>query len=158
MRAVGRMLFMAACFVAFSENGEARGRPFGAGVMLGEPTGLSTKVWLQEMCAVDAGVAWSFVDDGSFHLHGDFLLHPLNLLRWVEKAPGKLPFYFGAGGRVRFAHRTHVGIRVPLGAVFTFNNFTDWPVDLFVELVPIVDLYPATDAAFNGGIGGRYYF
>jgi hypothetical protein len=36
--------------------------------------------------------------------------------------------------------------------------FSNAPVDIFVELVPILNLAPSTDFDFNGGIGARYWF
>lgn len=134
---------------------EARGRPFGAGVILGEPTGISAKFWTTEMTAVDLGAAWSFAGKGAFHLHSDFLVHELNLVKDVKEIPGRLPIHFGVGGRLKFAHDVRVGIRIPIGVTFMFHNA---PLDIFVEVAPIVDLAPATDPSVNGGIGARYFF
>jgi hypothetical protein len=68
---------------------------------------------------------------------------------------GKLPFYVGVGGRVVFSDDATIGVRVPLGLDYMFSNA---PVDIFVELVPILNLAPSTDFDFNGGIGARYWF
>ncbi len=32
------------------------------------------------------------------------------------------------------------------------------PIDVFLEIAPIVDLAPATELSVNGGIGIRFYF
>ncbi len=34
----------------------------------------------------------------------------------------------------------------------------DAPIDFFFELVPLLDLIPDTDFAFNAAIGARYFF
>jgi hypothetical protein len=36
--------------------------------------------------------------------------------------------------------------------------FADAPVDIFLELVPILDLAPETDFDLGGGIGARFWF
>ncbi|MBI3192543.1 MAG: hypothetical protein HYZ36_07755 [Pedosphaera parvula] len=137
--------------VAHSEVGG-----FGAGVLAGEPSGLSFKLWLTPESALDAGFAWSFKDDGSFHVHADYLWHNFDLLPVSE---GKLPVYVGIGGRVKFEERgnqdTRAGVRLPVGIAYEFPNV---PVEVFLEVAPILDLTPATKFSINGGIGVRYYF
>lgn len=128
---------------------------FGVGAILGEPTGLSLKCWVNETSAVDAGFAWSFRDNSSFHLHGDYLWHNYDLIPVSE---GRLPIYFGIGGRIKFEDGnddTRAGVRFPVGLAYHFPNV---PVELFVEVAPILDLTPATKFDLNGGIGVRYYF
>jgi hypothetical protein len=36
--------------------------------------------------------------------------------------------------------------------------FANTPLDIFLELAPILDLAPKVDFDFNGTIGIRYYF
>jgi len=36
--------------------------------------------------------------------------------------------------------------------------FADTPLDIFVEVVPVLDLVPDTDLDFNGAVGIRYIF
>ena len=45
----------------------------GPGVMLGEPTGLDGKLWLNKTHAVDGGLAWSLSEHQPLHLHADYL-------------------------------------------------------------------------------------
>src|SRR5262245_41316938 len=47
----------------------------GLGIIVGEPTGVSAKIWVGGNTALDAAAAWSFADEGALHLHGDFLAH-----------------------------------------------------------------------------------
>jgi len=102
--------------------------------------------------AFDLGAAWSFQDDGNFHLHVDYLFHNFGYFD-VEK--GALPFYLGIGGRVRFEDDSRVGIRFVLGLEYFLE---DWPFGLFVEVAPIIDLAPETEGDVNGGLGARFYF
>ena len=127
---------------------------FGAGLLVGEPTGLSLKYWLSEKNAVDLGAAWSFEDHSAFQLHSDFLTHKFDLFPINS---GELPLYFGVGGRVKIPDHgsTRAGVRVPVGISYLF---ADIPVEVFAEVAPIVDVTPATQLRFNGGIGVRYYF
>ena len=133
------------CVASTKESG------FGLGVIIGEPTGLSLKKWITTTAAIDGAAAWSFVD-GSFHVHGDYLLHNSSLFK-VEK--GKLLFYFGLGGRISTEAELRVGVRIPVGLSYAFENS---PLDIFFEIGPVLDLIPATDIRLTGGLGIRYFF
>ncbi|MFA4949143.1 MAG: DUF3996 domain-containing protein [Candidatus Krumholzibacteriia bacterium] len=130
------------------------------GVILGEPTGLSAKYWTTTNTALDFGAAWSFGKDGNFHLHCDYLYHNYNIFKVDE---GSLPLYFGIGGRVRFEddhsinehHGTRVGLRLVLGLEYLVAAY---PMSIFFEIAPIVDVAPATEGSMNGGLGIRYVF
>ena len=124
----------------------------GAGLILGEPTGLSAKLWLSQSSAVDAAAAWSFLDGGALHLHADYLLHFYDL---VDVPKGRLPFYIGIGGRIVLESDTRIGIRFAAGADYMFDTI---PLDIFLEVVPLLDLVPATEFDFNAAIGVRYFF
>jgi hypothetical protein len=143
-------LVLTAVLTCGSVQGQDRG--FGLGVILGEPTGISGKLWTGHGTAIDGAVAWSFEKESSMHLHGDLLFHSFNRAR-VDK--GKLLFYYGIGGRVKFEDDSKVGIRVPLGINYLFAKA---PLDCFLEIVPILDLVPSTDFSLNGAIGFRYFF
>jgi len=137
----------------FISNLNAQGNGFGVGIIAGEPTGISGKLWLGGSNALDMAVAWSFKGDGNVLLQADYVWHSFNL---IVVSSGKLPLYFGIGGRVIFQKNdTNLGIRVPVGLDYMFS---DAPVDIFLEAVPILDLTPSTDLDFGGGIGVRYWF
>lgn len=125
---------------------------FGAGVILGEPTGISLKNWLTDSTAVDFGIAWSFTHNGSLHLHADFLVHNFDLTK-VER--GKLAVYYGIGGRFKSQKRERVGVRFPLGLCYIPEKA---PLDIFLEIGPLLDLAPSTEFGLTGGFGIRYYF
>lgn len=127
------------------------GGNFGVGVMIGEPTGISIKSWHNANSAFALGAAWSLTENEALHLHGDYLRHVW--FRNVEH--GGMAFYFGVGARVIFADDAELGIRVPLGLNYVFEEA---PFDLFVEAVPILNLTPSTDLAGNGAAGIRFYF
>lgn len=125
---------------------------FGLGIILGEPTGISLKKWLDGNSALDSAVAWSLVRPSSFHLHADYLYHKFNIFN-VKK--GKLPLYFGIGIRIRVGGEDRLGIRVPVGICYIFEQA---PLDIFLELGPVLDLAPATKLRVTSSIGIRYFF
>ncbi|MFQ6003021.1 MAG: hypothetical protein ACE5KJ_04680 [Candidatus Zixiibacteriota bacterium] len=131
---------------------QAQDKSFGLGIILGEPTGISGKLWTGYNTAIDGAVAWSFEKKSSVHLHGDFLHHSFNRARIDE---GKLLLYYGIGGRIKFEEDSKVGLRIPLGINYLFARS---PFDFFLEIVPILDLAPKTDFSLNGAIGIRYFF
>lgn len=146
-----KKLILVAIATIISLNVASQDSGLGLGVLIGEPTGLSAKLWTSEKTAIDAGVAWSFVNSGFLHIHADMLIH--SFLIDVDK--GKLPLYFGIGGKLVLANNLGLGVRIPLGMAYLFDSA---PVDIFLELVPVLDLIPATDFSFEGGIGVRYFF
>jgi hypothetical protein len=136
----------------FALNVLAQGDGFGVGVILGLPTGVSAKYWLTQKTAVDGAVAWLAVNHPSFHVHADFLVHSFNL---INVSQGQLPIYFGIGGRVKFEHNPRIGVRIPIGLAYLFD---DIPMDVFLEHVPIFDFVRDDWFHYHVAIGARYYF
>ena len=132
--------------------GVGSARKVGIGFILGEPTGLSGKYWLTHTDAVDFGAAWSFVHEASFQLHADYLFHDFSVFHPSE---GRMPLYYGIGGRLRFSHASRLGVRGVLGLNYMFDTA---PVDAFVELAPVLDIAPKTEFNLMGGIGVRFFF
>lgn len=126
---------------------------FGAGVILGEPTGISLKLWTSSSTALVGGVAWSFSGKSSMHLHTDYVWHNFSLANVDE---GTLGFYYGVGARVLLkGDNSTLGVRFPLGINYLFSGA---PLEIFAEIVPIFDLIPDTKFNGNGGLGLRYFF
>ncbi|MEE2787214.1 MAG: hypothetical protein VX589_07735 [Myxococcota bacterium] len=141
----------------FGHGGERPGR-IGVGLMLGEPTGLSGKLFFDDRHAVDAGLSFSFIRD-SFHVHADYLVH-------VSEMDGKFDGgrwspYVGVGGMIRVADREgtqndgRLGVRIPIGVALHLDRR---PFDVFFEFVPGMGLLPETRFDLGGAIGGRYFF
>jgi hypothetical protein len=138
--------------IVFITNVPGQSSGFGVGLILGEPTGISLKSWLSPTTAWDAGIAWGFARHGAFHLHSDYLWHQFALIK-VRK--GRFPLYYGVGARLLFVEETHVGVRGVIGLNYLFEGI---PLDIFIELVPVFDLVPATELYLNGALGLRYFF
>ncbi|MCA9538461.1 MAG: hypothetical protein KC620_06205 [Myxococcales bacterium] len=161
-----RALLLTLFLAAVPSMAQARKGPFGLGVMLGEPSGLSAKYFFDKSSAVDFGLGYSFWHE-SFHFHADYLFH---FPQWMARVPGGewLP-YVGIGGKLTvWQHHHHykddhydddthaaLGVRIPLGV--------DWhpraaPIGVFLEVVPGVRLLPDTDPDLDLALGIRYYF
>lgn len=161
-----KTLFVFASFSMASilcSYGQSNGGNLGVGAMLGEPTGISLKYWLDATHAIDGGVAWSLTENESLHLHADYLFHVNDALS-PKDLKGPLSFYYGIGARLKFkdgggkgrnADDDLVGIRFPLGLSY---RIPESPFDVFLEFVPVLDVVPSTDVAFDLAVGGRYYF
>ncbi len=145
------VMILTLAVLCLSSTALAQERGFGLGVILGEPTGLSLKNWTGPKTAIDGAAAWSFTQ-GSFHVHVDYLLHSFGLFN-VEK--GKLLLYYGIGGSLDTEEELRVGVRIPVGLNY---NFEQAPLDIFFEIAPLLDLTPSTEFRIQGGIGIRYFF
>lgn len=143
---------LAAATLSAQPGGAAGGGNFGLGVVLGEPTGISGKLWLGGTSAVDGVLAWSFAQNPAVSVQADYLFHFFDLIA-VPK--GRLPLYVGVGAAVSISDNPDVGVRIPGGVTYLFDTA---PLDVFLEIAPILLLFPATTFDFSGGAGIRFYF
>lgn len=126
---------------------------FGAGLMVGEPTGLTLKYWLNESWAVDGAIGQSFHHENGLQLHSDILWHKFGLL---DVPNGRLAPYLGAGVRGKFeSGEDEFGIRFPVGVAYMFDRR---PIDVFFEVAPILNLTRTVRGDFNVVVGARYWF
>ncbi len=156
---------VAASSTAARADGVDKGA-LGVGIIIGEPTGICAKLYLQDDQAIQAALALSAVV-GGFQVHADYLFHPLIL---EERDAFTLPAYIGPGLRLlqHSAGRDgdddfRLGVRVVAGLLFDFKEV---PLDVFAEVAAIGQYTFGSDSdsvnglglALNGGIGARYYF
>lgn len=136
-------------------------KTFGLGLMFGAPSGLSGKWFYARSNAFDFGVGvfrrWR--DRDGLHFHFDHLWHPVSL---VSDSAFELPLYIGVGARLLDFDDdagSALGVRVPVGIAFDFNNV---PLDIFLEVAVVLDLFldrdDRYDGDFNGAVGIRYWF
>lgn len=161
----GRCAGAVAAAVAVAASGgpaRAEGGPFGAGIILGEPSGLSLKLFVERSHAFDAAVSWSVLDS-ALYVHADYLLH---LSGWVLRGGSnhRLLPYVGIGAKIAVEgdhdDRGHhgdggLGLRVPLGLAWLPGSL---PIDIFLEVAPGLFLLPDTDPDLDVGLGLRYFF
>ncbi len=143
---------------------EAQDHGFGIGIILGEPTGLSAKLWTSKINAFDFGLGVGLGGDrikykgdynnqGRVHFHMDYLWHSFNAISSTEK----FPLYYGFGGRFNTGggYEGSFGIRGVIGIAWFPRNT---PIDVFVELVPVFQVTPLTGLGVDAGLGIRYFF
>jgi Protein of unknown function (DUF3996) len=142
------------------------GGPFAFGLILGEPTGLSGKLFVSRRNALDFGLGFGsgYYDDHGTRVHVDYLWHPQAL---TKNATFVLPFYIGIGGIIwdshRYDNRVGIGPRVPFGLDMYFRGA---PIDVFLELAFAMDLIGDRDVDHDRGrrawveaaLGVRYSF
>lgn len=134
---------------AFAGAQESPGQ-FGLGAFVGVPFGASAKYIIDRNLAVDFALGAQEHDiDG----HLDLLTHFRDLTR--RPAKGKAAPYLGIGAKFRDRPQTEFGVRFVGGLSLTLSNS---PVELFLEVAPVLRLSPEVAADADGGIGLRYYF
>ena len=121
----------------------------GAGVILGNPTGGTAKLWLNGSQALDAGVGFST----NLALYGDYLWHSWKVL--PQPSAGRLPVYLGMGAQIRTLSTNEFGLRTVAGIAYWLPSN---PVEIFLEIVPVFRLSPGNSVGLDAGVGLRYYF
>lgn len=150
-----RIRFAAIGLALLSAAVPAPAQDFALGIIIGQPTGISWKVSPGRRTALQGAVAWSLADrNDRLHVQADYVVHSYGDFR-VRR--GRLSWYYGIGGRVvtRENDDARVGLRIPLGLDYLFARA---PLDFFVEVVPVLDLVPATDFMLAAGVGLRFVF
>lgn len=133
----------------------------GIGLILGEPTGISAKLYLQDDQAIQAAVGFAFIG-GGLHVHADYVFHPYIL---QSRDSFVLPVYVGPGVRaINYASGRDdsffaLGVRVVGGLLFDFREI---PLDAFVEVAGVLEFgfqdNEGVGVALNAAAGARYYF
>lgn len=140
-------------FLTISSATFAQQRGFGLGVILGDPTGISAKLFTESGNAVDFGLGYSFTSSNSIlDFYADYVFHNYD---WI-KSTEKFVVYYGPGARLNLnENQSRLGVRGVIGILWIPSGSR---FDLFVEIAPILDVIPATKFDLNGGIGGRFFF
>jgi hypothetical protein len=136
----------------------ANDRKFGAGIMLGEPTGLSFQS-RHDRFMYDFGFSWDFDDE--FTMIADYKVRSSDFIsRLIGRPAPNAAAYVGIGAFLDYEkHRRHddweAGVRIPVGLEYMF---AEAPIGVFLELAPTVQLIEEVDLGMMGALGGRYYF
>lgn len=128
----------------------------GAGILIGEPTGLSLSLNNQYIL----GAAWSFRN--YVHIHGDYLFYRSGIPEFEREFDKPVGWYLGGGAKLRIFTEEKdkedsaigLGVRVPVGVSF----YALPELEIFAEIVPGIALFPDTEFDLDGGIGLRYHF
>jgi hypothetical protein len=144
-------------------GGVARGQDkgtLGVGIVIGEPTGVTARLYLADDRAIQGAVGAAFIG-GGIQVHADYAFHPYVV---QTRDTFVLATYVGPGVRLiqysdgRDDSYLAIGVRGVGGLLFDFKN----PLDAFVEVSGVLE-YGFQDGegvglALNAGAGVRYYF
>ena len=151
-------------------------RKFGLGFMLGEPTGLSGKVWVGPTNAIDFGLGffsygWGnrcYTDNNHVeHCNGYTAYDVIGDYLWqsnIVRGTAQLDWHLGIGGKIsggdywRYREDGHdwsVGVRGSIGLDLMFQNPNF--LEIFFEIAPVLYLIP-TFMAPDAALGVRFYF
>ena len=143
---------IALCLLFIAQGSIAQDRDFGLGVIIGEPTGFSAKLWTSPFNAFDFGLGWT--NGGNrVDFHMDYLWHSFDAIHSTER----FPLYYGIGGRINTGagNNSSLAIRGVLGIAWLPRAT---PIDVFFEIVPLLQITQSTGFAIDAAIGARYYF
>jgi hypothetical protein len=133
----------------------------GFGFVLGDPTGLTVKYFLDRSSAIDGVLG--FAPGDRFRLHGDYL--------WI-RTPFRdqdVSLHYGVGAAIGFGgpvdfdrHRgyfvgtTGLGfaVRIPVGVDYAIPRT---PCEVSLELAPLFILAPDAGVGMDLGLGFRFY-
>jgi hypothetical protein len=177
MRRARSLLLMVAVVAALgvpaapAQAQPAKGGDFGLGVILGDPSGFTGKVFFSPTQALDfhIGIA-GFYRHGELGVYADYLFHFDTGLRSSVLA---LPIYFGPGLGLVFDYDdgyryctkfrcydwrdngVWFALRVPVGVALWFKKFAG---EVFLEVIPTLYLIRHADFDLDVAAGFRYYF
>ena len=142
--------------------------PFGLGLIIGEPTALSGKLYLTRGNALDFAASWS----ARYKWVGgmaDYTYQFWDVLAPIADRQVYVPFYVGIGGAMfidtdsgargpgtnKSGNDVALGARIPLGIGMSWRDF---PLELFLEIAAVAWVLPGLEPDAMGGLGVRYYF
>lgn len=129
----------------------------GLGGQIGEPSGLTLKVYNETAPSYDFLAAWSFTDDFFFlnaHAQWSQDLNAQNVNQGFE-------WFFGPGAFIGVADQSGsqddeavLGVSGRIGLNFIINQ----QFELYGQVTPRISVIPDTEGDVGGGLGFRYYF
>jgi hypothetical protein len=157
------LLPILALLLCVGELLHAQGK-FGAGFIFGEPTGISWNYRLSRENAIDGAIGFSPFD--RYRIHVDYLW------RATPFRDERVGLHYGLGAVAGFGSTHYVtyqgrysyilrdeeigfAARVPVGLSYQFPRS---PVELVVELAPMVIFAPVSGVGVDAGLGARFYF
>lgn len=147
-----RALTLLGLLVLLAGTARAQGS-IGLGGQLGDPSGLTLKLYNPGRVSYDFLVAWDLDDFLFLNVHGLYE-------RRIDTTEGDFRFFYGPGGFIGFLDRPAgqdddvvLGISGTFGLGFYIEQF-----EIFGQLTPRLALIPDTDGDLGGGLGVRFYF
>ncbi len=136
---------------------ERRGGPFGVGMGIGAPTGVTAKVLLGDWMGMQFGAGGDLGRLGDLAVTGDYLFYFRPFDTGTDEY--SVPLYLGVGmalssNSYENAGGIFIGPRITPGASVLVKNL---PIELFFEASPTFILYQDVTWTVDGQIGVRYY-
>jgi hypothetical protein len=142
-------------FAAIPAARAAAPGPFGLGIVLVDPTGLSANYYYEKQNSVSAALGWS---SKHLRLNVDHLWYRRDIIV-IDRTP--IDLYYGVGGRF-YSHEkrngdneSEIGVRFPIGVAYIFRKI---PIQLFGELGPALIIVDDSAFIIDVSLGIRYYF
>jgi len=147
-----------------------QGKSFGIGFSVGEPTAVSARIWTSRQNSWDIGVGSSWI--GNPHIHADYLWH------FNDAFNSRIfSLYAGVGGilgtgdrddgwfvvykRGKKEERWYYGdddFAIAAKGVFGLNIIPrNTPLDIFLEIDPVIGLSPGFGFDIMPALGIRFY-
>lgn len=132
-----------------SSSLSAQNRGLGLGLVLGSPTGFSAKYWTTRDEAMQFGIGWvAMRKDNGTAISFDYIWHSFDTIRASER----FPLFYGFGAQMV---GSYLGIRGVFGLGWHSRKA---PVDVFIQVVPIIQLTDNSGFYLDAAIGVRYFF
>ena len=163
---VGLLLLF--CNLSFAQG--PKGKDFGFGIILGEPLGGTVKLWTAPDQAVTGAIGESYF--GALRINADYIWHFdafHSHVAMLYAGPG-LSVGFGRRGVYYGYYKNHgdkyyyfdnreegqvgIGARVMVGLNVIPKRT---PIELFLEVGPLIGISPGFGASFDAAIGIRFY-
>jgi hypothetical protein len=146
------------------------GKSFGVGFSVGDPTAISFRIWTSRANSWDAAIGASYL--GNPHIHGDYLWH------FNDAFNSRIvSLYAGVGAALGFGDRRDgwVLIRYRKGKDYWYYSDRDelvvaakgtfglniiprnTPLDIFLEVNPIIGISPGFGFDIMPSLGIRFY-
>jgi hypothetical protein len=148
-----------------SKSFSPMGRNFGFGIMLGEPTGLTAKVWSSKDEAWVFSLGNSYL--GRLRIGADYLWHFNAFNSSVVNMYAGPGFAVGIGesegwwyhNKNKYYYKEDDEIGFGVRGVFGINIVPKrTPLEIYGEIGVMVGILPATHTNAEGAIGIRFYF
>jgi hypothetical protein len=123
----------------------------GAGIGVGNPTGFNFALRTETLHTLSTLAGWN-LSKGQFHVHGDYQV-PFAELNPAESVLA-VTFYAGLGATMDIDNSLGFGARVPVVAAISFDK----PLEVFVEIAPVIGVLPDMDMRVQGTTGIRGWF
>ncbi len=120
---------IALCLLFAVQVSVAQVRGFGFGIIIGDPTGISAKLWTSTENAFDFSLGWSVMRVSQVHFHLAYRWHSFVAFH----SSGRFSFYYGIGGRFITCpgYNGSEEVRGIYGIAWMPHNT---PIDLFLEI------------------------